>query len=393
MSLDLFFIEIKTEGKHKFSLLYKILKKPDFLITTILVGTNISIVASTQILSKILHSNSILGNIFLFFIFPMIVLIIGEIYPKIICSRFSYTFSKFAVFLFLLFQIILSPIVIVFNLISRFVEFIFIRNKRQIDKNKKEEIKNILAYSLQKKISKIGLFIEDAIKFDEIALYEIQKPLFSYPSLACDEKNNLDISQIYEYSEKNYIVYDINNNFLGILNIDSIFHSGNIKTIYKKNEIPLINNIPVAYEGKNLLVAIELMKKNNSSFLITINEFGQYFGLITKEDLFSFFSNIIISKEDLYKFNIKKVGEKTYIVPGFTELTSLSRAIGFELTDDYYHTFNGYLINQLGKIPKEGEVFIIDNFLEVRIVSANKKFVEKAIVKIIDSKEAKLKND
>ncbi|MFN3412055.1 MAG: DUF21 domain-containing protein, partial [Exilispira sp.] len=186
LSLDLFFIEIKTEGKHKFSLLYKILKKPDFLITTILVGTNISIVASTQILSKILHSNSILGNIFLFFIFPMIVLVIGEIYPKIICSRFSYTFSKYAAFPFLLFQIILSPIVVVFNIISRFIELIFIRNKRQIDKNKKEEIKNILAYSLQKKISKIGLFIEDAIKFDEIALYEIQKPLFSYPSLTCD---------------------------------------------------------------------------------------------------------------------------------------------------------------------------------------------------------------
>ncbi|MFN3411027.1 MAG: transporter associated domain-containing protein, partial [Exilispira sp.] len=248
-------------------------------------------------------------------------------------------------------------------------------------------------YSLQKKISKIGLFIEDAIKFDEIALYEIQKPLFSYPSLTFDENNKLDISQIYENSERNYIVYDENNNFLGILNIDSIFHSGNIKTIYKKNEIPLINNIPVAYEGKNLLVAIELMKKNNSSFLITINEFGQYFGLITKEDLFSFFSNIIISKEDLYKFNIKKVGEKTYIVPGFTELTSLSRVIGFELTDDYYHTFNGYLINRSGKIPKEGEMFIIDNFLEVRIVSANKKFVEKAIVKIIGPKEEKIKND
>lgn len=386
LSLDLFFIEIKRRKKHKFSLLYHVLKKPEIVITTILVGTNITIISATQLLSSLLNLNLIINKIFLFFIFPLIVLIVSEMYPKILFSKYSYSISKIAVFLFFIFQLIFSPIVLIFNIISKFIELLFIKDKKYIEYNKNEEIKNILAASLKKKLSKNEIFIEDAIKFDEISLYDIQKPLFSLPTLNFDENNEIDLYELYENNKKNYVVFDSKNNFLGIINNDSIYDSGNIKRIYNIDEVPIIKNIPIVYEGKNILSAIELMNKNKSSFVLTINEFGQTSGLVTKEDIFSFISKRIVSKEDLYKYNIKKIGDNTYVIGGFAELTDVSRTLNIELKDDYYHTFNGYLIHHFGRIPKEGESILIDNKLEIKIVSSNKKFIEKAIVKYIVNK-------
>lgn len=387
LSLDLFFIEIKTEKKHKFSLIYHVLKKPHIIVTTILIGTNIALIATTQILSRYLNQNNLFDKIFLYFIFPIIMLIIAEIYPKILFSKISYTISKILVYPYFIFQIILSPIVFIFNLISKIFELLFSSKTTSLDKIQNEEIKNILASSLKNKISQANLYIEDAIKFDELKIYDIQKPIFSLPSLIFDENGKLDISILFENWEKNFAVYDEKNNFLGIINSDAVFNSEKIQKFFTLEEIPLLNNIPVIYEGKNLLNALELLNKSKSSILITIDEFGQRSGIITKVDLFSYISKTMVSKDDSYKYNIKKVGENTYIVPGFSELANLSRTIGINIEDDYYHTFNGYLIHTLGKIPKEGEVFIINNNLEIRVVSANKKFVEKAIVKITDTKK------
>lgn len=384
LSLDLFFIEIKTEKKYRFSLLYYILKRPHILITTILIGTNISLIASTQIISRLMNIDNIFARVFLYFVYPFIVLILAEIYPKILFSKYSYTVAKIFTIPFFIFQIILSPIIIIFNLISRIVEMIFTKSKVFIDKKQNEEIKNILASSLQKKISNMELFIEDAVKFDEISLYDIQKPIFSLPSISYDENGTIDLTKFLESWQKIHIVYDNQNNFVGIMNIDTLSNLNKIQKFYKIEDLQLIKDFPVVYEGKNLLYAIEIMKKTKFSFIITINEFGQNSGLITKEDIFSFISNTIISNQDSYKYSIKKVGENSYIVPGFSELTVLTRTIGIDFNDDYYHTFNGYLCHHLGKIPKEGEVHILKNNIEVRIVSANKKFVEKAIIKLLN---------
>lgn len=385
LSLDLFFIEIKTEKKHKFSLLYYILKKPHLFITTTLIGTNITLIALTQILSKYMNQHLILNKIFLYFIFPFLILIFCEIYPKIIFSRYSYNVSKIAVYPFVLFQLILSPVVLFFNIISKILEFLFIKDKAEKINRKENEIKNILASSLKKKLLSKEFFIEDAIKFDEISISDIQKPIFSLPVIILEENEIIDLTNYLENWQKNYAIYNNKNEFIGILNLNSIFNSENIKKTYNPGEIPIIKNIPVIYEGKNLLSALELMIKTKSSFLITINEFGQTSGIITKEDMFSHISNTIMYRNDLLKYDIKKVGEKSYIVSGFTELTNLSRTIGINIKDDYYHTFNGFLIHKLGKIPKEGEIFILDNKFEVRILSSTKKYINKAWLKIVDS--------
>ncbi len=382
LSLDLFFIEIKTEKKHKFSLLYYILTKPHIFITTILIGTNITLIASSQILSKYLNTSNPFYRAFLFLVFPFITLILGEIYPKIIFGKNSYTISKIAVYPFFLFQIILSPVVLVFNLISKIIEFIFTKKNQSAKKRKNEEIINTLAKSIKKKILNMELFIEDAIKFDEISLNEIQKPILSFQSIDYGENEFIDISKVYENWQRNYLVFDKNDNFLGIINIDSIFASNNIKKAYKIDELPLIRNIPVIYEGKTILNALELLNESSSSVILTINEFGQPSGLVTKEDIFSHVSNTIAEKEDLFKYNIKKLGENSYIISGFAEISNIKRITGIYLNDDYYHTFNGYIIHNLGRIPKEGEIFTL-NKLEIRIVSASKRFVKKAIVKIL----------
>jgi putative hemolysin len=378
ISLNPFFVEIKTINDKKSSILKTILNKPELILTTCLMGTNITLIASTQALTNLLSENSIFSAIFLYFIYPITTCILCEIYPKLIASRFPYTISKATSFLFAFIEIIFYPIVLIFQLVVYLIQILFFRTISTSENTETAEIKSILSSSLRSQFSEYKLFIEEALHFDTIEIEKIQKPISSFPSIVLKKDEKIDIKVVKENYDTLYIVYE-NYELLGICYLDYILKKrNNLNEIYYLTKDDIFMP-PLIYEGKNLINALELMNIKNVSYLLTIDTFGDISGIISKKDIFSTLTSAISSSDNMNHYYIKKLNNKTYVVSGITEIDFINKMLNLNIYDDYYHTFNGFIIHNIGRIPKEGEILNIDG-LNIRIISCDERKVDKAMI-------------
>jgi len=280
--------------------------------------------------------------------------------------------------LFAFIEIIFYPIVLIFQLVVYLIQILFFKAKETAENTETAEIKSILSSSLKSQFSEYKLFIEEALHFDTIEIEKIQKPISSFPVIVLKKDEKIDIKVVKENYDTLYIVYE-DNEFIGICYLDYILKKrNNLNEIYYLTKDDIFMP-PLIYEGKNLINALELMNIKNVSYLLTIDTFGDISGIISKKDIFSTLTSAISSGDNMNHYYIKKLNNKTYVVSGITEIDFINKMLNLNIYDDYYHTFNGFIIHNIGRIPKEGEILNFDN-LKIRIISCDERKVDKAMI-------------
>ena len=126
-----------------------ILKTPSRLLITILVGNTIvnitlAIIAAFLTLSLIeyYHSNKALSFVIEIVIVTLVLLVFGEVTPKIIARRFAVSFASFAAIPLSVLIFVLSPVTKILEWISRQTQSLFRYDKRK-SAISPEEIKHL----------------------------------------------------------------------------------------------------------------------------------------------------------------------------------------------------------------------------------------------------------
>ena len=92
-----------------------------------------------------------------------------------------------------------------------------------------------------------------------------------------------------------------------------------------------------------------------------------------------------MSGDDKENNNILKINERIFIVDCSIELDEFNEAFNLELEEGEYNTLNGYIINQLGEIPKSNEkVEIKVENVNIEVVKVSNKKIEKVKVSYIN---------
>jgi magnesium and cobalt transporter len=119
-------------------------------------------------------------------------------------------------------------------------------------------------------------------------------------------------------------------------------------------------------ESKRLNVLLRDFRANRNHIAIVVDEYGGVAGLITIEDVLE---QIVGDIEDEYDFdeeedNILEVNEgesgQRWRVKALTELEQFNEALGTTLSSDDVDTIGGLVANHLGRMPRKGEIFEID---------------------------------
>ena len=125
---------------------------------------------------------------------------------------------------------------------------------------------------------------------------------------------------------------------------------------------------PAVYipESKRLNVLLRDFRANRNHIAMVVDEYGGVAGLITIEDVLE---QIVGDIEDEYDFdeeedNILEVnaGEtgQRWRVKALTELEQFNETLGTSLSSEDVDTIGGLVANHLGRMPRKGEVFEID---------------------------------
>ena len=305
----------------------------------------------------------------------VVVLIFGEILPKMIAIKYSkeYALKMYTPLKIMMF--ILSPIAQGFNAITNVVIKIIPFRKEKIF-DSEEELK-ILAElgeeegTLQEEESDM---IQSIFDFKEKTVGEIITPRVDIVSLKSDESIDRAMDIIGERQFSKIPIYkDTIDNIKGILYAKDIIP-------YLMGSRPNVNLQTLARqpffvpETKPIDDLMEEFKLRKTSIAIVVDEWGGTEGLVTLEDVVEEVMGEIRDPYDQEESNVLKQSDGSFIVEGSITIYDLEEETDIEFPEDRdYDTLGGFILDILTDIPQTGEqVEFNDMVFTVQTVENNR---------------------
>ena len=109
-------------------------------------------------------------------------------------------------------------------------------------------------------------------------------------------------------------------------------------------------------ESKRLNVLLREMRRSRVHMAIVADEYGGIAGLVTIEDVIEQIVGDIDDEHDIDEdVNIRKDGDRQYVVRGQTPIDEFNEYFQTELSDDEFDTVAGLVMKQFGRLPRRGE--------------------------------------
>lgn len=162
------------------------------------------------------------------------------------------------------------------------------------------------------------------------------------------------------------------------------FHSKDLLKVPAKDyerEIPrdLIRPMLVVPESKKLHPLLFEMRRDRKHVALVVEEHGGTAGVITLEDLLEELVGEIRDEYDVTELGIERLGEGRYLIPGSLRIDEAGDRLDVELQEGEYETVAGFLMDQLGRIPRRRDV-VIHGQWRLRVISMHRRRVVQVLL-------------
>lgn len=345
------------EGNPAAERLNGIIKEPDRLLSTLLLLNNfVNILGSalaTAVLVAIFGSKGIL---YATIIMTFMVLVFGEITPKIIAAYRADDMALIFATPMKWLIIALKPLVNLFNFISLGIARLFGVHPELDGQNITQEDIGSAIYVGHKDgaiTEPKAKMLMSVIDLDTVPVRKALIPLNDVVCLPVDTSLD-DIIRIVTAEEyARYPVYEKEPD-----NIIGYFHTRDAwRYLGKEDGFSLRSCLREAYfvpETKSISRQLIDFQITHSHLAFVVDEFGTVKGIITLEDIIEEITGDISDEHDQPIEGIMHVGQHTYIVKGSTPLRDIERITGHDFPEEV-DTVAGLVYSQMDRIPKEGE--------------------------------------
>lgn len=364
--------------------LAKLKEDPHKLLETILIGNNLVNITAAALATKLameLFGNSGVGiatGVTTFF-----VLLFGEIIPKSLAvnhrKRLSLAISPFLYAL----RGVLTPIIIIIDALSSFFTRLF--GEPEPERVTEEEVLDMVEASAADGALKPREeeMIRNVLEFDDTNVDEVMTPRLDVYSLEMRVKVKEVIAEALDRGFTRIPIYDRKmDNVRGVVNIKDLLralHEG-------RGDAPLKSIMQPAFvvpETRKIDSLLREFQKRKNPFAIVVDEHGLFIGVITVEDILEELVGEIYDEGERAEEPVRKLAADTWLVLGKTPIDELNEKYGFSLPEsDEYDTLAGYLLNLLGKVPRE-QRRVVDGKYEFLIEQVRQNRIE--YVKILKS--------
>ncbi len=139
---------------------------------------------------------------------------------------------------------------------------------------------------------------------------------------------------------------------------------------------------PIAIpESMSLLRAMAMFKQTPMHIAFVVDEFGSLEGVVTAIDLLEMIAGDFNEAHDEDDHRILRREDGSWLVDGRVDIQDLRDALGrdFDLNSDY-HTAAGLILDKAGRIPSEGEIFLIDGY-DAEVIDMDGTRIDKLLFK------------
>ena len=374
---------LSKKSKNSAKRALELLKKPDQLLSAILVGNNFANILASAIVTIMMinyfNGNVLLGSIIL----TIVILIFSEITPKTIAAIKPESIATRSSFLLKILVYIFKPLIFFTNFISRSILSVFKLNARDASNNDNlntEELKTLLDESGDLIPKQYRKMLSSVLGMEELVVEDVMIPTSEV--IGINIKNDyLEAMNVIKSTEYTRLpVFDDSiDNMIGILHLKDS-HSF-LELLEEKQEInSALQETYFVSQSTALMKQLREFLSNDKSIALVVDEYGEIQGLISIEDIFKeIVGKFGSAKEELEK-EFVVLGDKSVITDGNARIRDLNNYVGWNIYDDSSKTINGLVTEYLDQIPQANLCIEIDNY-RFEIIEIENNFISKIKIK------------
>ena len=332
----------------------KLLKKPDLLLATILVGNNFANILASSIVTIIMLNyfggNVLLGAVLL----TTFILIFSEITPKTMAAVKPESFAKRSSLLLKTLLYILRPLIAVTNYISSIVLGIFninVKDAKDNDNLNTQELKTLLDESGDLIPKQYRGMLSSILGMEELVVEDIMTPASEVIGIDIDldYETNKKIIESSEYTRLPVYKNSIDNE-LGTLHLKNS-HSFLERLEAKENFQNILTKTYFVSQSTALMKQLKEFQDNDKNMALVVDEYGEIEGLITIEDIFKEIAGKFGSDKIELEKEFTKLKDGSIITDGNSRIRDLNNFVNWSIPEDSSKTINGLITEHLDQIP------------------------------------------
>ena len=359
---------LSEEDASKANLISKLIQRPKKLLATILVANNFSHIGVVIIFSYV--GNEIFASIqspIIKFIVEVIlitflILLFGEVLPKVYASRNNMKFSKFIAQPLTILDKLLSPISLPMRAVTVFLH-------EKLGKQKTSISVDQLSQALELTSSEDTTFdeqkiLEGIVSFGNTDTKQVMSPRIDVFAIEIDETFAEICPKIIDKGYSRIPIYKENIDHIeGILFVkDLIPHINKKEFDWNK----LMREPFFVPENKKLDDLLKDFQRMKSHLAVVVDEYGGTSGLVSLEDVIEEIVGDISDEFDDENLNFSQIDDKNFLFEGKINLKDFYRIIdvdeeAFENRKGEAETLAGFILEILGNFPKKGQKIHFSN--------------------------------
>ncbi|MGI6476875.1 MAG: hemolysin family protein [Defluviitoga tunisiensis] len=388
---------IDNEKNDKKKKKYKdFIDNPNHYLTTILVMNNIVNILATSMATvfavRLIPSSQGTTVGVVTAIMTLLILIFGEITPKVYAREISVKFFNFSFPIIYYLNKILSPIVWLLVSLSNIVIRTFggetIKNAPPLITE--DEIISYLDISHEEGVIEKSekYLMQRSLEMKDTPVKEIMTPRVDIVAIENTETVEELINIINEEGYSRIPVYKESlDNIVGIVYAKDIFQKieelGDLEKVMKIRVSDIMRRPFFVPLTMNIRDVFKLFLTYHTHIAIVVDEYGGTAGLVTLEDIIEEMTGEIFDEYDDFsdEINIKKIEENSILVDGATPINDIERELDIDFPETEFETIGGFLLEHFKRFPKPGEKFTIDNY-EFEIISVTVNRIDKVKITV-----------
>jgi len=367
--------EIDDEDTASGKVVVRLLKKPKKLLATILIANNAINIGIVLLFSSLGDTLFSLITYMLFDIVSVrfvlevgvatfLILMFGEILPKIYANRNARSFSNFMAYPIRILDILFTPLSTPMRSVTLFLY-------HQLGKQKSNLSVDHLSQALEltsegdttKEEQKI---LEGIVSFGSTDTKQVMRPRIDIFALNEDMKFGEVVAEIQKSGYSRVPVFSENiDNVSGVLYVKDLLPYIDRKTF---NWTTLIREPYFVPENKKLDDLLSEFQEKKNHLAVVVDEYGGTSGIVTLEDIIEEIVGDISDEFDDDDLVYSKLDEYNYVFDGKTALKDFYRIVkitneeDFEIQKGESETIAGFVLEIAGSFPKIGEKVYFKNY-------------------------------
>ena len=141
-----------------------------------------------------------------------------------------------------------------------------------------------------------------------------------------------------------------------------------------------IRPLSIIPESKRLNTLLKEFRVSRNHMAVVVDEYGGISGLLTIEDVIEEIVGEIDDEHDPHEQDQIEIltntkGLKSYNVPALTRLEDFNEYFKCNLDDSSYDTIGGLVVNEFGRLPRNGEKLIFSGF-KFKVTKTHRRRIE-----------------